>query len=59
MDYNKFIKVLKKHKFKLVSSGKHQQWSNGDIDLYVPHKHKQGISKGLYCKFMKQLEEAK
>lgn len=59
MEHRKFLKLLKKEGFELVNSGKHQQWSNGKLDLYVPHKKQHGLSKGLYHKFLKQIEEAR
>lgn len=35
-----FLKFLKKNGYKLISSAKHEKWSNGENIIIVPNKHK-------------------
>lgn len=41
-DRRTLVKLLRENGFRLVSSGKHEKWSDGTRSVYVPHSHSQG-----------------
>lgn len=41
-DRKNLIKTLKNAGFNLISSAKHEKWSNGKITVLVPNKHTTG-----------------
>lgn len=54
-DRKTLIKTLKQKGFKVVSSSKHQKWSNGEIVVVIPNKHSGKFSRMLAERIMKNI----
>jgi hypothetical protein len=35
------LRILKTNGFKLISCNKHEKWSNGNIQVLIPQRHKE------------------
>jgi predicted RNA binding protein YcfA (HicA-like mRNA interferase family) len=52
--YREFAKVLNSNGFKLISTGKHHKFSDGNKVIIVPNNHSNGLAPPLTQRLLKE-----